>query len=111
MKNTLSTLLLLGAAAFAQDNTIHVTSVQDRYRTRDEPSFSKPYRMKIVKGKIGTRLYTLEEASLLAYHFEVGKDYPVVKVSDKEIKVRVTNKKGKESTESLNVVSIEEVNK
>ncbi len=30
------------------------------------------------------------------YHFEVGKDYPLVKVNDKEIKVRVTDKKGKE---------------
>ena len=43
------------------------------------------------------------------YHFEVGKDYPVVKVSDKDIKVQVADKKGREDTERLNVITIEEI--
>jgi len=41
----------------------------------------------------------------------VGTDYPVVKATDKTVKVRVTDKKGRESTESLNVVTVEEVTK
>ena len=43
------------------------------------------------------------------YHFEVGSDYPVVSVDGKTLKVHVTDKKGRESTERLNVESVEEV--
>jgi hypothetical protein len=51
----------------------------------------------------------MEEAALFAYHFEVGQDYPVVKATDKEVKRRVRDKKGRESTESLRVTGVEEV--
>jgi hypothetical protein len=39
----------------------------------------------------------------------VGQDYEVVKADDKALRVKVTDKKGRESVERLNVVTVEEV--
>jgi hypothetical protein len=59
---------------------------------------------------LGNRRYTLEQlVSWGFYHFQVGSDHEVVKASDKAITVKAQDKKGRESKESLNVVTIEEV--
>jgi hypothetical protein len=104
---TLISGLLLSVAAFAAD-TFHVTAIHKA--TRDnEKTYSTGFNQNIITGTVGNRRYTLEQlASWGFYHFEVGADYPVVKVNDKTLKVQVTNKKGKEATESLSVVTVEE---
>jgi hypothetical protein len=80
--------------------TIHITGI------RKDPDSNH----NIVMGVIGRNRYTLDEyRSWGYYHFEVGQDYEVVKTSDKSIKVKVLDKKGKDSTQALEVVKIEEV--
>jgi hypothetical protein len=110
MKMLTVVLLLLGSS-LGQDLVIHITAVQDHIRSKDEPSFSTPLHTKRVTGTIGNKRYELEEAALMSYRFEVGKDYTVVKVTDKSVKIRVTDRKGHESTESLVVRAVEEVDK
>ena len=76
----------------------------------DEKTYHTAFNQNIITGRIGDRRYTLEQlASWGFYHFEVGADYPVVSVDDKALKVSVTDKKGRESTERLNVIGVEEV--
>jgi hypothetical protein len=101
-------LLVFTCSAFATD-VLHITATHKA--TRDnEKTYRTSFDQNIITGTIGDKRYTLEQlATWGVYHFEVGKDYPVVKASDKEVKVTVTNKKGKESTETLNVVTVEEV--
>jgi hypothetical protein len=106
-KLILLTVLFLTGSAFATD-VFHVTGTHKA--TRDnEKTYRTSFSQNIITGTIGDKRYTLEQlASWGFYRFEVGGDYPVVKVTDSAVKVRVTNKKGKESTETLNVVSVEE---
>ena len=105
MKTLLAVLLL---TTIASAETIHITAVEDHIRSDNEPSFSTPLHTKRITGTIGRLRYSMEEAAMFAYRFEVGKDYPVVKVTDKEVKIRVTDKKGRESTETLQVRAVEE---
>jgi len=109
-KLILLAVLTLASSAFAAD-VLHVTGIHKA--TRDnEKTYHTAFNQNIITGTIGDKQYTFEQlASWGFYHFEVGTDYPVVKVTDSEVKVRVTNKKGKESTETLNVVSVGEVEK
>lgn len=103
-------LLVTAAVAPAQD-ILHITAVHKA--TRDnEKTYQTAFNQNIITGTIGDRRYTLEQLATWGfYHFEVGADYPVVKATDKAVKIRVTDKKGRQSTESLNVVTIEEVAK
>src|SRR6185437_1741468 len=108
MKNLIVlAVLVFATSAFAAD-VLHVTGIHKA--TRDnEKTYHTAFNQNIITGTIGDKRYTFEQlASWGFYHFEVGTDYQVVKANDKEVKVRVTNKKGKESTESLNIVSVEE---
>jgi hypothetical protein len=107
MRALLLALLLSACSASAQE-ALHITGMHKA--TRDnEKTYQTSFNQNIITGTIGERRYTMEQlASWGFHHFEVGKDYPVVKVNDKEIKVRVTDKKGKESTESLNIMTVEE---
>ena len=107
MKTVLAVFLVF--ASIAQAETIHITGVEDHIRTKDEPSFSAVLHSKRITGTIGHLKYSLEEAALMAYHFEVGKDYPVLKITDKQIKIQVTDKKGREQTETLQVKAVQEV--
>ena len=50
----------------------------------------------------------MEEAALFGVHFEVGKDYEVLKATDKQVKIRVVDKKGREGTATLQVRAVEE---
>lgn len=112
MKMKAAILLILTAlTASAQTMHIHITSVTDHIRSRDEPSFSTPLHSKRITGTIGDIKYTMEEAAMLAYHFQVGQDYEVLKLSDKAIKIRTTDKNGHEGYESLVILSAEEVTK
>jgi hypothetical protein len=100
-------LLLLTSSAFASD-VFHVTAIHKASRD-NEKTYHTPFNQNIITGTIGNKRYTLEQlASRFSFHFEVGKDYPVLKVTDKQVKVQVTDKKGRESTEPLNVVTVEE---
>lgn len=110
MKSPILMLAFLVTAAIAPaQDTLHVTAVHKA--TRDnEKTYQTSFNQNIITGTIGDRRYTFEQlASWGFYHFEVGTDYTVVKATDKTVKVRVTDKKGRESTESLNVVTVEEV--
>jgi len=102
--------LVFTGSAFASD-VLHVTSIHKA--TRDnEKTYHTAFNQNIITGTIGDKRYTLEQlASWFHYHFEVGSDYTVVKATDKEVKVRVTDKKGKQSTETLNVITVEELAK
>src|SRR5882672_9384237 len=99
--------LVFTGSAFASD-VLHVTAIHKA--TRDnEKTYQTAFNQNIITGNIGDKRYTLEQlASWFHYRFEVGKDYPVVKVTDKEVKVQVTGKKGKSSNETLNIVTVEE---
>ncbi len=92
----------------AHGETFHVTGI---HKARDdEKAYHTSFNQNIITGTIGARRYTLEQLAAFGfYHFEVGSDYPVVSVDDKTLKVHVTDKKGRESTERLNVESVEEV--
>jgi hypothetical protein len=101
-------LLLLTALVASAQDSLHITSIHKATRD-DEKTYSTAFNQNIINGTIGARKYTFEQlASWGFYHFEVGKDYPVVKISDKTVKVSVTDKKGHASTESLNVITVEE---
>lgn len=78
--------------------------------TRDnEKTYHTAFEQNIITGKIGNKKYTFEQLASWGYfHFEVGKDYSVLKVAENRVKVQVTDKKGKLSTETLNVVTVEE---
>jgi hypothetical protein len=112
---TIFALVIVAAltpAAFAQSlQPFHVVAIHKATRD-DEKTYRTMYNQNIITGTIGDRRYTLEQLAFWgAYHFEVGADYPVVEASDKGVKVRVTDKKGHENTESLNVVTVEEIPK
>ena len=109
MKKSITALMFaaVSLAAAAQD-VMHVSAVEDHIRSKDEASFSTPLHSKRITAVIGNKRYQLEEAAMFAYQFDVGKDYPVVKATDKQVKVRVTDKKGRESTETLQVRAVEE---
>ncbi len=108
MTKFLTLVLLLCSAAFAAD-AFHVTSVHKATRD-DEKTYHTAFNQNIIIGTVANRRYTLEQlASWGFYHFEVGQNYEVVKADDKRLKVKVTDKKGRESTETLNVVTVEEV--
>ena len=103
---TLLAVLLMGAAALAGD-TFHVTAIHRA--TDQEKTYHTIYSQNLITGTVGNRTYTLEQLDGWgAYRFQVGTDYPVVKVTDKTLKLQVTDKKGRESTESLNVVTVQE---
>jgi hypothetical protein len=94
-------VLLMSAAAFAQDQ-LHITAIHKATRN-DEKTYRTSFNQNIITGTVGNRQYTLEQlASWGFYHFEVGK------ADDKGVKVKVLDKKGRESTERLNVVTVEE---
>ena len=108
MKTALIAIIvaLSTASTFGQD--FHVTGIEDHIRDKTEESFSTPLHSKRVTGTIGDKVYHLEEAALMAYHFEVGTDYPVEKLTDNRIQLRVTDKKGHEQTERLTIRSVAE---
>ena len=102
-------LALFSSTLIAQETqTFHVTSI--RLATNDvEKTYHTMFAQEIITGTVGSLVYTLEElAPRGGCQFAIGTDYQVVKVDDRHIKIRVTDKKGRESTESLNVVSVAE---
>ncbi len=109
MKRSLILLvLLLTAAAYAAD-TLHIAAIHKASRD-DEKTYHTSFNQNIITGTVGNRRYTLEQlASWGYYHFQVGSDYEIVKANDKTITVKIQDKKGHESKESLNVVTEEEV--
>jgi hypothetical protein len=103
--------LILFAALAAPTQMLHITGTHKATRD-DEKTYSTSFNQNIITATIGNRRYTLEQlASWGYYHFEIGTDYEVVSVDDKAIKVRATDKKGRVSTEKLNVVSVDEITK
>jgi hypothetical protein len=108
LKNLILFVAILSASS-ALAESLHITAIHKATRD-EEKTYHTAFNQNIITGTIGNKRYTMEQlVSWGFYHFEVGKDYPVVKTSDKEIKVQVTGKKGHESTERLNVVTIEEM--
>lgn len=104
MKALLAAFLL---ASMAHAETFHITGI--KRATEAEKTYRTSFNQNLITGTVGEKQYTLEQlASWGFYHFEVGADYSVVKVTDKQLKVRVTDKKGRESTESLNIVEVKE---
>jgi len=66
-----------------------------------------------ITGTIGDKRYTLVQH--IPYDtgqpvLRVGQDYPVVEINDKNLKVGVTDKQGKQQTPKLEVVTVEKVN-
>lgn len=87
---------------------LHISAIHKATRD-DEKTYHTSFNQNIITATVENRRYTLEQlASWGFYHFEVGSDYPVIKIDDKTIKLRVLDKKGRASTESLNIVSVEE---
>lgn len=112
MKSLILTLaFLVTATMMPAQSMLHVTAVHKATRN-NEKTYQTSFNQNIITGTIGDRRYTFEQLATWGfYHFEVGTDYPVIKVTDNTVKVRVTDKKGRQSTESLNVVTVEEVAK
>jgi hypothetical protein len=105
MKTVLSVLLLAATAASAE--SIHIKGI--RQATDAEKAYKTAFKQNLITGDIGRKEYTLEQlAAYLYYHFEVGKDYPVKKITNSEVKIQVTDKKGRESTESLHIMGVKE---
>ena len=101
----LAVVLLL--TSFASAETIHITG--NRRATDAEKLYKTSFNMNLVTGTIGAKRYTLEQlAAFGPYHFEVGTDYPVLKVTDHEVKIQVADKKGRTRTETLQVAGVEE---
>lgn len=100
-------LFALLSVALAHAETIHITGI--RRATDLEKTYKTAFNMNMITGSLDGKAYTFQQVAAFGYyHFQVGADYPVVKVTDKEVKVRVTDKKGRESTESLRIVGIAE---
>ena len=105
MKNLAIAVLLLSAAALAQDApSLHITA-----KRRPTATDAHHVGATILEGDIGNQHYTLDEADVLtAMPFEVGHDYPVVKADDNTVRVRIANKKGREITWGLPVMGVQE---
>jgi hypothetical protein len=104
------TVLAASAQSPAPVRFFHVTSTHTA--REDEKTYRTSFDQNIITGTVGNMRYTLEQlASWGFHHFEVGADYPLVRADDKTLKVRVVDKKGRESTESLNVIGVEETGK
>jgi len=79
----------LQCLAFASD-VLHVTSITTTTTRKHITSHLIRHHLNAAQWD---KRYTLEQlASWFHYHFEVGSDYTVVKATDKEVKVRVTDK-------------------
>ncbi|WP_109486984.1 hypothetical protein [Occallatibacter savannae] len=104
VKTVLFALLMV---AVAHVETMHITGV--RRATEAEKTYKTSFNQNFITGTLDGKQYTLEQlATWGTYNFQVGQDYEVLKATDKQVKLRVTDKKGRESTESLNVVGIAE---
>jgi hypothetical protein len=106
MKNLIAiAVLLISTGALAQDApALHITA-------KRLPTATDAHHVgaTILEGDIGNRHYILDEADvLIGMPFEVGHDYPVVKVDDNTVRVRITNKHGREITWGLPVMGVQE---
>ena len=100
-------IMILAFSAVASGQTLHVTGTHKA--TDAEKTYKTSFGQNLITGDIDGKHYTLEQLQTWGtYHFQVGSDYLVVKLNDSTVKVRVLDKKGKETTESLNVVSVSE---
>jgi hypothetical protein len=99
-------IFLLSAAA----ESLHVTAVGwgSRCLRCGPHSVIDSY----ITGTIGDKRYTLVQHIPYGkgYPLQVGQDYPVVEINDKTVRVSVTDKQGKQQTETLDVVTVERVN-
>jgi hypothetical protein len=97
--------LLISTAALAQDApSLHITA-----KRRPTATDAHHVGATILEGDIGNQHYTLDEADVLTgMPFEVGHDYPVVKVDDNTVRVRIANKHGREITWGLPVMGVQE---
>jgi hypothetical protein len=86
---------------------LHVTAVRDWAPT--DPAPVSRVKCYVITGTVGSIRYTAEQLFTWgSQRFQVGADYPVT-VDGQALKVRMTDKKGHEVPERLNVVSVEEV--
>jgi len=100
--------LVLPAIAQEPQPTFHLTSV---HKARDnEKSYHTAFSQLYIEGTVGNKKYTLEELDAFgAYHFEVGQDYPVAKISNDTVKLQLPPKKGRPKTTTLNLITVEEI--
>ena len=95
---------------FAQQaDVLHIESSHLATRNADK-THSTGFNQKYFVATVGNRRYTLN--TLAAFgpgNLDIGSDHPVVKITDRSIKIRVTDKKGRESTESPTIVDVSEM--
>jgi hypothetical protein len=110
MRILILAFVLAQVPAFAQQaDVLHVES--SHLATRDvDKTYHTAFDQKYFVATVGNRRYTLETLAAFGLgHLEIGSDYPVVKITDHAIKIRVTDKKGRETAQSLNIVDVSEV--
>ncbi len=116
MKRLLAIVLLLTAAQItgAKDKQyetgtiLHITAVRNLAATDPAP-VSRAFRVYMVVGTMGGFRYTAQQIfSWGSQHFEVGKDYEVLKSDPQSLTVLMHDKKGRETKERLDVVNTEE---
>ena len=111
MKSTGILFCILTFVLSAAAESLHVTAVGwgSRCLSCGPHSVIDSY----ITGTIGDKRYTLVQH--IPYDtghpvLQVGQDYPVIELNDKNVKVHVTDKRGKQQTETLDVVTVEKVN-
>lgn len=99
---------MFSVSAFSADS-FHVTGIHKATRDQ-EKTYHTAFSQNIITGIIGNRRYTSKQlASWGFYHFQVGADYEVVKADDRTLTLKVQDKKGRDSKERLNVITVEEI--
>jgi hypothetical protein len=111
MRKILPLVVLFVAALMASAQSpapvLHVTAVRDWAPT--DPAPVSRVKCYIITGTVGSIRYAAEQLFTWgSQRFQVGADYPVT-VDGQALKVRMTDKKGHEVPERLNVVSVEEM--
>jgi hypothetical protein len=106
MKTFVLALALLAPDVPAQTapSVLHVTAVRDSLPT----DAHCPVKCYVISGTVGDVHYTARQLFMWgSQHFQVGADYPVT-VKGESLNVKMTDKKGHDVPERLNVVSAEE---
>jgi len=100
---------LAGQQPLQQLQTMHVSSIH--HATESEKTYHTAFGQQFIETTIGNLHYTIEGLSGWAgCNVEIGKDYEVVKSSQKGVTIKCpVGKKGKTFNATFNVVTVEEV--
>lgn len=96
------------SAALLLLTLLHVTGVRN-WAPTDPAPVSRAGRVYVITGTVDGTRYTTQQLFMWgSQHFEVGRDYTIVKQDDRSLTVIVPDKKGRPVKERLDIVGAEQ---